>query len=257
MKYSKNLVYVGILFLLLSFSGLLYVIHLQKQKIDSKDLLIDSLTDTVEVFKNANNQYVAKISVLETDNVNSFLKIKSQDKQIIQLQKDVKTNKSRLGKDGSVTNFGSTTDINVSVPTGSMTPKDTLLAQGSLGTPDTVKIYPEYKSSITLGKWVLAKIIANKDSISLTQTIENEYTLVLGREPIKGTGFLGLGKDYKPFAEVTNLNPYSKTSTLRSYRVVDNVKPKKVSLGLQVGYSPLTKEAYLGAGIQYNILSLF
>jgi hypothetical protein len=235
----------------------LFVLNMQRQKLIANEQIINALTDSVETFKNAHNQNVAKISILETGKVKDFLKIKSQDKEIIKLQADVKANKKRLGNNGSVTNFDSTTDINISVPTGSTASKDTLIAKGTLGTPDTLKIYPEYKSSINLGKWVVAKIIANKDSTSLTQTIENEYTLVLGREPVKRTGFLGFGKDYKSFAEVTNLNPYSKTSTIRSYRVVDNVKVKRVSLGVQVGYSPLTKQPYVGAGLQYNIVNLF
>lgn len=256
MKTSEKAFYLVTIVLLLTVGALGWLLKQKNQTIEEKENLIVALTDTIEIRVNERGQQTAKVSQLQTARIKDFLKIKSQDSTIKRLQEEVSRNKSRLGESGSVTVFSTSTKSSTTVKTGSVSGKDTILVQVP-GKPDTLKIYPEYKSSVVLGKWIDAQIKSNKDSTSLNLKVENEYTVVIGTEKVKGTGFLGIGSKHKAFSEVTNLNPYSSTQTLRTYSVLKTDKPKRISLGIQGGYSPFNNRVYIGVGIQYNLINLF
>lgn len=165
----------------------------------------------------------AKIQALETSNTKTFLALQTRDSSIIQLQKDVKSMNRYLKKQGSVTNFSTQTDIVTSGET-EVIPNDI--------EPE----YPIYKSQFNLidknnKSWVLGESIASKDSTFIDLDIINEYSLTIGREP---QGFLGLGKS-KSFADVKNLNPYSRTTSLRTYQVT-LPRPKRFGIGPVVAY---------------------
>ncbi len=250
MKIPEKTLYLVIIVLLIAVGTFGWLWDSAKETIIEKDGLITALNDTIVVYKNEKGENVAKISQLQTAKTKDFLKIKSKDATIQKLQTAVKDNKERLGSSGSVTVFTTNTNVIASVPTAIITPRDTVTKN------DTTFIYPEYKSNITLGKWVKADIKANKDSVGLKLGVLNEYTLVIGEEKVEKTGFLGIGAKTRFFSEVTNHNPYSTTPTLRTYSVKSTIKPKRLSLGVQGGYNILGKP-YVGVGLQYNILNIF
>lgn len=221
---------------------------------------INALQDTMTTYRTKDGVQVARISLIETERAIQFLEIKSKDAVIVKLQEEVKKNEKRLGKSGSVTVITNTTEVKT-VDTTYITFKDTIVRN------DTVFVYPEYSSFIKKGLridssyWVLASVKANKDSTSFEIGIQNSYTIVLGREKVKG--FKALFKPKVAFAEVTNENPYTSTKTLRSYRV-QTPKPKRFGIGVNIGYgltfdknyTPILRP-YIGIGINYNIIELF
>jgi hypothetical protein len=216
---------------------------------------INALQDTMTTYYNKDGMQVAKISAIETEKASMFLDIKSKDAVIIKLQEEVKKNKNRIGKSGSVTVITNTTEINT-VDTTYVISKDTIVRN------DTVFIYPEYSSFIRKGLrvdssyWITANVKANRDSTSFELGIQNSYTVVLGRE--KAKSFKGLFKPKIAFAEVTNENPYTATKTIRSYQV-KVPRPKRLGIGINVGYGIILDKKpvfrpYIGIGINYNII---
>lgn len=205
--------------------------------------LIESMNDTIKVWKDKDGLSHSKISALETQNVNDFLKLKSKDEEIIRLQESVREYKSKIKNGGSVTNITSNTNAVIKSPVETTLPPNTVVKPGEK------LIYPTYSSKFNLDGWIWGDMTANKDSMTLRPNIKNEYTVVIGEDK---TGFLGLGKR-KTFVEVKNLNPYTETTSLRTYI---NTKPKpKLGLGVYTGYgiqlSP--KDANITHGVQTGI----
>jgi hypothetical protein len=221
---------------------------------------INALQDTMITYRNKDGMQVAKISLIETEKASQFLEINSKDAVIIKLQEEVKKNKNRMGKSGSITVIENTTNLATVDTTSYITFKDTIVRN------DTVFVYPEYSSFIKKGLkidssyWVTANVKANKDSTSFELGIQNSYTVVLGRE--KSKGFKALFKPKVAFAEVTNENPYTSTKTIRAYQV-KTPKPKRFGIGVHVGYgltfdknyTPIIRP-YIGIGFQYNIIQI-
>ncbi len=106
---------------------------------------------------------------------------------------------------------------------------------------------PVYESSYK-DKWLSYIIVAGKDSINLYQlTVLNQY---VGMFKEKG-GFLK--KKSIEFA-FKSYNPYTTTEEMQAFSHFP--KPKKIGLGLNVGYG-LTSTGlspYVGIGLNYNLI---
>lgn len=155
------------------------------------------LSDSLFYYKNKEGQDVAKINSLVTENANQFLEIQTKDSIILELQKEVKRNKSKIKDGGSVTIVKTETVI------------DTLFLNND----------SDYHYSDKWIDWNLSL----RDSIEFDLSVRNDYSIVIGREK----------SQY--YAEITNQNPYTKTNVFRTYQVT-MPKPKKFGLGIQVGY---------------------
>jgi hypothetical protein len=209
--------------------------------------LLYSLTDSLETFRNKDSQHVAKISILETSSVKDFLALQSKDSVIQKLQATVKHNKSKLGKDGSVTVISGTTQVDGATTT-------TVTDGTSVTKGDTVYLYPKYDFTINqFGKWVTGNGSSTKDSTRLNIKVDNDYTVLLGYEKRKVPGKL-LPKTV-PYVEVTNENPYTETKSMRSYKVS---APKQKNFGVMVGvgyggyFDP--SRLRVGHGIQGSVI---
>lgn len=227
---NKN-VLIGILVLVL---GL--VMYFWKGSIDShRELqgLNEALTDSLQISRNEKGELVAKISTFETQHTQDFLRFKTTDSLTLELQKEVRSMKKYLKKYGSVTKFSTSTEVDTTVPTE---------VQQITGE------YPTYNSKFNLDNWVFGNISASKDSTAISLRVENDYSVVVGREP---TGFLGLGRG-KPFSQITNKNPYSTTRTLKSYNV-SLPRPKRFGLGPYVGLDILGRPSG-GLSINYDLI---
>jgi len=227
----------------------------QKETIETQANLITAMGDTLHVHTNSKGQEVASIEALQAQSVKYFLTIQTQDATIQKLQEEVKRNKDRINKTGSVTVVTSTTTVEGKNVT-TITSVDTVYKNVGIET------YPVYEASIKLGKrndsayWVNSYIKASKDSISLSAKIENAYTVVIGMQ--KRKGFKNLFKKKVPIVEVTNENPYTSTKTLRAY-VTKSPRPKRFGIGFNVGYGIILDKKpvfrpYIGIGLQYNII---
>jgi len=192
---------------------------------ESKGLLT-SLTSKLEISKNKLGQEVAKREVIETYNTKMFTRMELQDSTLKDLQKLVKDNRNLIKNFGSATILEGETTIDNSTITNIYQDKDSNVL---------------YKSKFN-NEWIDYTIMARKDTTSLNLKFTNKYDIVLGYEK------QGLFKKRKPYANVTNHNPYTKTKELRTYQVKQ--KPQRFTLGVQAGYG-ITKgglSPYVGIG---------
>lgn len=255
MKIPEKVFYLVIIVLLVSIGAVGWLYRGKVSKVEEQEKLIVALHDTLKISTNEKGEQVAKIQQIQTSRVKDFTTIKNLTGENKKLQDLVKENKNRLGDNGSVTTFSSNTKVDVVVPTTIKPQPLSPIGSGMISVlpknnRDTLYLYPEYTAKVELGKWVKADITANKDSTRMKLGVYNEYKLVIGEE---GKLF---GKK-TPFGEVTNLNPYSTTATLKTYQVTNTIKQKRLSLGVQTGYAPLTKQTYVGVGLSYSLIRLF
>lgn len=198
--------------------------------------LANSLSDTVSTYRDKNNNLISRISVLETENANIFLKIISKENEIIELQETVRQYKNKLEQGGSVIIIGGDTDIGNTNPT-------VIVKVDTVYRDNIVYLYPTYKDSLK-NEWIDYTTTINKDSASFNLKIYNKYRAIIGTE--KGVTFV----------DVISENPYSSISALRAYQV--SVKnPKTWSVGISAGYGisdNFKLKPFIGVGIHKSII---
>lgn len=183
---------------------------------------IESLTDSIQYYKDSYNVLHSKISIIEADN---FTKINSKDKDIQELQELVKRYKN--------------------VQAATVIKTETKIVEKIVNKPilDTISKETAYYSKFDLEGFVWGEIIAKKDSTDLILNIRNDFNIVSHYE--KG----------KLVLDVSDKNPYSITKSQRSY--INLPKQKKWGLGISAGYGANKNglSPYIGLGINYNLLS--
>jgi opacity protein-like surface antigen len=198
---------------------------------------INAMGDSIRYLKSKDGSQTATISSLVDNNDKTFEELVFKDSIITSLQKLVKQYSGHL-KAGSAAVIASTQtsfkDTGVTV----VSTHDTLKVDS------LVYIYPLYIHSGT-NNWVTYNMRMSRDSSYLDFKVTNKYSVVLGYD------------HKKPFVDVTNYNPYSTTTTLRSYQVA--VPKQKVwGIGLSTGLSVSTGlkiQPYIGIGINYNLFN--
>jgi len=215
-----------------------------KQNLIEQTGLVSSLNDTIKIWKDKDSLSHSKIEVIKTSNTKNFINLKSNDKEVQELQKLVKSYGDKLKKQGSVTIFSSNTNVDTTIVTKVDTIdilKDKLIIKK-----------PLYYSSFNLKGWVTGITKATEDSIQINLKVKNEYSVIIGEES------QGWFKPKKPFVEVINKNPYSETIKLKTYQV--EITPiKKIGVGAGVYYgvgSDFQSQVFVGVGIQYNFIRL-
>lgn len=216
-----------------------------RRELEEQIILQEAIHAELETWIDKDGVNRARIQSLETSNTKDFLKLTTKDSSIIALQKSVKSMEKYLKKQGSVTNFSTSTGIDTSAKTKVIENK-------------VQPQFPIYWSDFNLqdkqGKsWVYGNSTATKDSTTLKLNVINDYSVTLGIEP---TGFLGLGKG-KPFGDVKNYNPYSVTEELRTYQVTIP-KPKRFGVGPVVAYgfgtTSIKGQWFVGIGGSYQLI---
>ncbi len=190
-----------------------------KGDIDLKEQigLYEAAQDTLHQTRNELGQQVSSIALLKADNKKDLLRMKTDDSTIIALQVLVKEYKGKLK---TATVLGTSTNDNGN--SGTTTDYDTIYTDtGSY-------VSPVYKTEWE-EEWSIGKIIATKDSISRDIKIKNDFEITVGDEKQKG-----LFKKKKSLVTITNKNPNTITTELRTF-VIEPQK-KKVSIGLGVAY---------------------
>lgn len=242
-KEFENITIFLILVLALIYASVLYNKNISlKQDLISQAVLIESLEDTVKVWRDKDSLSHAKILAIETLRVKDFLDIKTKDEEIKELQQLVKTYKDRLKNKGSVTIFDSNTNVDIKTPTK----VDTVFIDNN---GEVIKKLV-FKSEFNLQDWVIGTTEATEDSTSIKLKVKNEYNVIIGEES------QGIFKKPKIFVEVINKNPFSETTKLRTYQV--SSKPiKKFGVGPNVSYGmseDFQFKVFLGIGLQYNLI---
>lgn len=199
-----------------------------------------ALNDSLKTWQDSQGLSHSEKQIIETSNPKSFLEIQTKDKEILRLQKVVSQYKKELGKKGSVTYVEGETVI------------DTVYTK-------PVVVYLDrsfYKDSLN-NKWVDWKYsvkrdtLTNKDQVDFKLKMHYEYAII-NKE--KSNGWF---KKPTPYAEVVNYNPYSKTLSLTTYRVINDVRPKKIGIGPVLSYGIGTEfipQIFVGVGISYNLI---
>lgn len=237
---KTHLTYIALIVLAIILSCLLTKCSGNK-KLQQQITFTDNLSDTLRTTRNSFGQEKSRTSTLETANTALFLNTKTSDSTVKWLQNVVSNYKKELKNSGSATVFSGITTVNVS--------GKTTITHDTTWMPYESKYeVPAVYSTVLKNKWYNGTVIARQDSIHLDIAIENSYSVVIGEE----------GKWWKkktPFVEVTNLNPYTKTKTLKSYEV-SGAKDKKWGIGANIGYgfSKTGLSPYVGIGIQYSLI---
>lgn len=218
----------------------LYFDSCRKRKQDNKDniSLVNALSDTLKIYKKKDSTNVATISVLETGSARDFLKIKSGDSEITELQKLVKEYSKKLSEGSSVTKAKVETVIEQSKPT-------IVVRRDTMWVDSVAYVYPTYRDTIK-NKWIDYTAIMNKDSSNISFKVTNDFSVIVGKH--KGKAFVDLNTD----------NPYSSTKSLRTYQV-KMPREKRFGIGPNVSYGfdqDFKKKFFIGVGIQYNLLRL-
>lgn len=206
-----------------------------------KVTVYEHLEDSTNYFKNKLKETVAENIVLATQNINTFLDIKSKDNLIVSLQARVKQYKNQLKEGGSVVDFGTSTLVDKTVAT----------IVDSLPINDSLSCEPKYSASFR-DKWIQYEIHSSKDSTKLKLMTEDNYSVIVGEEK------QGLFKKKKDFADVISSSPYARVKQVRSYEVKDTRKPSRLSIGIQGGYGITLHgfSPFIGVGAQFNILKI-
>lgn len=237
MKKNKIIIVLSIVVLILG--GLMY--RSCEIKKNDNNLLEASKAELV-TWKDKDGLNRARILALESKSHKDFLNMKTKDSSIIELQEEVKKMKKYIKEQGSVTTIKTETVY------------DTIKEPSN----ETVykNLYRDYITDSISSPWInttfgfkLANLGQGKfkiDSTMFKLKVINEYVVTLGREP---TGFLGMGEG-KPFADIRNKNPYTETTSMRTYQV-DGYDKRIWAVGPQFGYgySRDGSSFYVGLGV--------
>ncbi len=207
-----------------------------------KDSMYEAISDSLKTWKDKDGKQHSEKQIVQSDDPDDFLKVKSNDAEVLALQKLVKQYKSQLGKQGSIGLIKGETVI------------DTFYTK-------PIVIYLDkffYKDSIK-NKWIDWKYkvrrdtITQKDSVDFNLKLNYEYAVIY-KELSKGWF-----KKPVPYAEVVNYSPYSKTLSQTVYRVTNDVKPKRFGIGPIGGYGAFLNSEpqlgwFVGVGGSYNLI---
>jgi len=239
---------VAIIVLIALVGGFAYWGYNQMQKKEEQVQLNQALASELETWKDKDGFNRAKIEVLETQSTKTFLAIQTQDSLIKELQELVEKNTRYLKEVGnSVTLLEGVTKFD----TVYETKKE----------PIPIKnLFDRFITDTITNRWITAAFGIKLDSLpnntfavdstKFSLSVTNKYSAVIGREK---QGFLGLGKS-KPFVEITNYNPYTETTSLRTYQVSERAE-KRFGIGPAFGYGVTSKGAdwFLGVVGQYAL----
>ena len=173
--------------------------------------LYNSITDSLKKYKNKDSLNTAVIKVMETDKTKDFLKIKNLEGYNLKLQEFVKSQEKEIK--------------NLKVA---------LIVATETSYTDTLKeYYPVGGDTIVFSKSILLDSINNK-------WINAMWGFKMGKSILQVKTFDEFTISIKnskniPYAEITNLNPYSTTKDMRVYQVAVP-KQKKNSFGYSIGF---------------------
>lgn len=198
--------------------------------------LQSSLNDTLLQSRNKIGQQVSSISVLSAGNKKQLLSIQSQDTTIKKLQQLVKKYKGSL--QGATVASTETTDTGTTEAV--ISKMETTEINGVI---DTLPVY----TTSWKERWSEGTIEAHHDSIHRNIKIKNEFTFTHGTKR-------NLFKKDVLKVEMTNLNPNTVTTELRSYSVSMPKKRFSIGVGVSAGYSLTTYKPDAVVGLNASFI---
>jgi|VirMetMinimDraft_7_1064189.scaffolds.fasta_scaffold02852_5 hypothetical protein len=202
------------------------------------------LTDSLKTWKDKDGINRARISVFESQETKTFLRLKTTDSLIMALQTKVNEFQKQLKNSGNVTVFQTETLIDTILHDIVVTHHDTISASED----GTWYIYPEYSKSFNLNDWVKGKVTMNRQELIIDSLkLKNSYSVVIGEEK------QGWFKKPIPFVEISNDSPYSETTAVRSYKV-STAKKKRFGMGVYTGYGATRiRDGTIQTGLQFGV----
>lgn len=173
--------------------------------------VLQAQSDTLKTYRNELGQHVAERKVLAGDYKSIKDLLNTKDSLLAEMAKKLNKNSA------SVTIFAGQTSSTTSSKTNQIAKADTVILN------DTVVVYAEYTSDVQ-NQWEKYSIKANKDSITLTHTSFNKYSV---EQNYVSQGW------FKPKAiemKITNYNPNTITVDAQSFLL----PPKKEGRGLWI-----------------------
>lgn len=189
-----------------------YFIQNEKTKYNKLLNINKAMNSSIAKYKDAYNREHTMVEVMVTTAQDVVLKLQSKDSTIIALQQ-LLTNETKKNRKVEAAMVLYNTTINHL--------KDSLTnIISGYSTKDSIK-YPIYSREYQdTGNWIKGKVVLGLTKFELTQHIRNKYDFTLGKEVVK-KGFLGIGRTYKTYAEITNYNPYTETQDMKVYQKVE------------------------------------
>lgn len=236
---NKDLIFLTIITFLLT-SILSTYFHFRKE-IRKQTSLYESVSDTLKTYKNKNGEYVAKILAIEVEREKDFTSIKNLTEIAKELQDLVKQKSKEVSDLKLALILKEETVIEITDTVYVQDPEQAIMIKNLV----LMNTYED--------KWLFAHYGINKGLYKLDVKITNEYDITLGYER------KNIFHKTKPYVEVVNKNPYTKTSDLKAYIKAEN--EKKFSIGLQGGigfnYGLINKNIdfgpQLGFGFNYKL----
>lgn len=199
--------------------------------------LNNAANDTLLQTRNKLGQQITSISVLTSEREKDFLKLRTQDSSISKLQKTVKDYRGKLT--AATIASTQTTDSGKTV---TVIKTDTVYKDGK------IELKPVYSTAWN-ETWSVGIIEARYDSIHRSIKTRNEFTFTHGYKR-------NLFKKDVLKVEMTNLNPHTVTTELRSYSAKIPKKRFNIGLGVSCGYSLTTFkwDAILGVNCSFSLI---
>lgn len=198
--------------------------------------LNSAANDTLSQYRNKYNQQVTSIAEFTSEREKDFLLMFSQDTTIKALQSLVKSYRGKL-QSATI----ASTETTDSGKTITVVRIDTVLINGKQ------ELKPVYSSAWN-ETWSVGIIEAHWDSIHRNIKTRNEFTFTHGYKR-------NLFKKDVLKVEMTNLNPNTVTTELRSYSVSVPKKRFTVGVGLTYGWSVTTlkRDAVVGVNASFSL----
>ena len=235
----KIIIILILIIILLGIGGYLGWRH-YSNKLGDQISLNEAVTAKLEITEDKFGREVAKRQSYSSLNTKEFLKMTGLDSLSKELQSLVKENKALIKKGGNATLVTTSSELDKNTITNI-----TYVNNDSFPTYDT-RFFDD---------WLSYTIIAKKDTISLDFSLLNKFSVVVGNEP------QGLFKKPKSYVTITNHNPYTKTTDIRTYNV-KVPKPKRLGFGVNAGYglhigsAGISHGLNISVGINYNLIEI-
>jgi ABC-type multidrug transport system fused ATPase/permease subunit len=210
----------ALILLVIIIASLITLLVHQKRTYKEISQLYVTAQDSMKSYRNEKGQFVSTISVLQVTNQKYFTEMQTKDAEIIHLQQLITDETKKRHDVEMALTFTAQTNLHLQDSLTNIICKvDSFVSNGH------ISYYPTYYQNITdTGKWYVGNVTMGLKLLKLNLSITDKYDVVIGTEPD------GLFKR-KGFAEITNLNPYSQTKTMKAYqkKSISN-KPLKTGL---------------------------
>lgn len=234
--FFKTAIIMTVLFALISLAQ--FCKHQKDEQLNAN--LISALQDTLKTFVDKDGLQHSEKQIIQTENPEDFIKLKTKDKEIADLQALVKQYKNELGKHGSAMILKTESSIDTSYS------KATTIKDKAFTWKDSIH-----------NRWLTFDYEVHKDSLNDKAQVQNSIKFVGEYYVINKEKSQGWFKKPIPYAEVVNKSPYSKTLSQTTYQVINDYRTKRFGVGPVIAYGVglnFQPQVFFGAGVHWDLI---